>query len=159
MVEDPDTIDLDEPDTEYDTSTYQGFVDLMSVPELDEDDLELSVLQYKVWLAKLGGETFMTWEIRVLVDDPDVLHEPWFWLDYRVTKRTEDEMVLHLIDGNFPPLKEAPATKRGWEKVVRKYADDDALYIEDAAVLRRVKGDDLELFVGLVNLAILGEAM
>jgi len=158
-IEDLNKIEFDELDNEYDTSTYQGFVDQFRVPELDEDNIELFMLPYKVWLAKLGGETFMTWEIRVIVDDPDELQEPWFWMDYRVTKRGEDEMILHLIDDDFPPLKEAPKTKRGWEKVVRKYADDDALYLEEPVVMRRVKEDDVELFVGLVNLAVMGDAM
>ena len=156
MIGEADGAELDEYATEFDASTYEGFIDYFGHPNLDEDDLVFGALQYKGWLAKLGGETFLTWEIRGVVDQPDKLLEPWFWKDFRVTERAPDRIVLHLIDTSFPPLKEAPATKRDWEKVVRKYADDEALYEEDAIVLQRVKEDDIELFVELLNKALLG---
>lgn len=159
MIGEADGADLDQYETEFDASTYQGFTDFFGHPELDEDDLELGTLQYKGWLAKLGGETFLTWEGRGLVNQPDNLLEPWFSQDFRVTERAPDRIVLHLIDTKFPPLEEAPATKRGWEKVVRKYADDDALYYDDAIVLQRVKEDDIELFVELLNTALLGPVL
>jgi len=152
---DPDAINEDE--DEYDATTYREFVDLFESSALDEDALEIATFLYKGWLAKLGGEMFLTWEMRVVVDKPDQLFEPWFWQDFRVTERAADKIVLHLVDTEFPPLKEAPFTKRGWEKVVRKYADDDALYNEDALILRRVKEEDIELFTELVNHALMGQ--
>jgi len=139
-----------------DPSTYDEFVDLFGHPELDLEDFGLGLLQYKGWLVKLGGETFMTWELRTLFDNTDQLLEPWFWYDLRVTERTPDRMVLHLIDPDFPPLKEAPAERRAWEKVVKKHADNEKLYYEDEVVLERVKEDDLELFVELLSHALLG---
>ena len=66
---------------------------------------------------------------------------------------------MHLIDPKFPPLEEAPAERRAWEKVVKKYADDEALYYEEVIVFERVKEDDLPIFVGLLNYAVMGEAM
>jgi len=158
MIDASDAVDLDEVDEEeYDEMTYQGFIDLFESSALDEDKLEIATFLYKGWLAKLGGETFMTWENRALVDKPDQLLEPWFWQDFRVTERTADKIVLHLIDTEFPPLKEAPFTKRGWEKIVRKYADDDALYHDEVIVLRRVKEEDISLFTELVNYAVMGD--
>ena len=153
VIEESSSADLDD---EPDLSTYEGFVDFLEHPEIDNKDLEIGMLQYKGWLVKLGGEIFMTWELRSLVDNPEQLLEPWFWYDMRVTESTPDRLVLHLIDTEFPPLKEAPATRRGWEKVVRKYAEDDALYDEEAGVLQRVKEDDIETFVELLNMALLG---
>lgn len=152
LIQDSYSVDLGE----HDISTYQGFVDLFESPEFDDGELELGVMQYKGWLAKLGGETFLTWEIRVVVDKPEQLLEPWYWQDFRVTERTEDRMVWHLIDTAFPPLEEAPETKRGWEKVVRKYADDDALYYDETITLQRVKDGDIKLFAELVNRAAFG---
>lgn len=153
-----DAIDEDEVD-EDDAMTYQGFVDLFESLALDEDELKVGVFQYKSWLAKLGGETFMMWEMRVIMDKPEELPGPAYWYDFRVTEREQDKIVLHLVDTAFPPLKEAPATKRGWEKVIRKYADDDALYYDDPVVLRRVKEDDLDLFVELVNYSVWDDIM
>ena len=159
MIGEADGADLDQYEAEFDVSTYEGFIDFFGHPDLDESELELGTLQYKGWLAKLGGEIFLTWEGRGIVDQPDKLLEPWFSQDFRVTERAPDRIVLHLIDTDFPPLKEAPATKRDWEKVVRKYADDDALYHEDAIVLQRVKEDDIEFFVDLLNKALLGSIL
>jgi len=160
-IDTSDAIDLDavDPDAadEYDATTYQGFIDVFESPALDVDELEIATFLYKGWLAKLGGEMFFTWEMRVFLDDTDDLLEPWYWQDFRVTESTADKMVLHLIDTEFPPLKEAPATKRDWEKVVRKYADDDALYNEDGLILRRVKEEDVEFFAELVNYAVMGD--
>jgi len=155
-IEESSSADLDELEYEGDLSTYEGFVSFFEHPDLDEDDLEFAALQYKSWLAKLGGEYFMTWELRVVKDESAELLEPWFWQDFRVTERAPDRIVLHLIDTDFPPLKEAPETKRGWEKVVKKYADDEDLYEDEAIVLQRAKEDDMDLFVGLLYAALLG---
>lgn len=148
-----------EDEYEYDTSTYEGLVRFFDNPLVDEEDFEASALQYKSWLVKLGGEQFMTWELRVITDDPDDFLMPWYWQDFRVTERTADRMVMHLIDPKFPPLEEAPAERRAWEKVVKKYADDEDLYYEEDIVFERVKEDDLPIFVGLLNYAVMGEAM
>jgi hypothetical protein len=156
MIEESGSVDLDD---EPDISTYEGLTDFFANPNLGEDDFEIGLLQYKGWLVKLGGEVFLTWELRTVVENDEQLLQPWFWYDFRVTERAMDRIVLHLIDPDFPPLKEAPATRRGWEKVVRKYTDDDALYEESPIVLRRVKEDDFGLFVELLNKAVLGPMM
>jgi hypothetical protein len=148
-------------DLEYDgdLSTYDGFVDLFEHPEVDEDDFEFGTMQYKSWLVKLGGEKFMTWELRVVKDAEEQLLEPWYWQDFRVTEMTEDRLVLHLINPDFEPLEAAPMERRHWEKVVRKHADDEALYFEEEIVLQRVKLEDLELFIELQNHALWGPMM
>ena len=148
--------DLDD-DFDPDLSTYDGFTEVFAQPDIQEDDFEIGLLQYKGWLVKLGGEVFLTWELRTVVDNTDQLFKPWFWYDMRVTERTTDRIVLHFIDTEFPPLKEAPQTKQAWEKIVRKHADNDELYNDTATILYRVKEEDIELFTELLNSAVLGD--
>ena len=48
-------------------------------------------------------------------------------LDFRIDERSENRLVMRLIDPDYPPLKDAPNTKRAWEKVVRKHVE----FVED----------------------------
>lgn len=127
---------------EFDMSTYGGFMKVLSEASLDEDSVEVTVITYKAWLVRLAGETFFTWEWRGLPNDETRegtgVADPWYWLDLRIDETSEDRLVMRLIDPDFLPLKEAPNTKRAWEKVVRKHVDDQAMYMEDAAVFERV---------------------
>lgn len=160
-VELSDSADLDELDFELeyegDTSTYDGFVGLFEHLDVDEAVFEVGALQYKAWLVKLRGEHFMTWELRVVKDNSDQLLESWYWQDFRVTERAADRMVMHLIDPDFPQLKEAPAERRAWERVVKKHVDDDELYYDEDIVFERVREDDIDLFIELVGYAVSGE--
>ena len=130
----------------FDPQTYEEFVELLNSEDFDKNSVGTDVLVYKGWLAKLGGQTFLMWQVRGVPNDEDdqITLEPLFAFDMRVTERSADWMTLHLIDTEFEPLQEAPFTRRGWEKVVRKYADDDALYVEEPLRLRRVRQEDLE---------------
>ncbi len=154
---------IEEPvdDEAYDLSTYDGLVRWLDDGHARDDETPLATLLYKGWLTKIGGATFLTWEIRGLLnedrgDDAGLL-DPWFWWDFRVTEFGGNTLVLHLIDDEFPPLKEAPRTPRGWEKVIRKHARNEALYLENAARFRRVDSGHEELFGDLVGQALVGE--
>lgn len=156
VIEESGSGDLNDFEYEGDETTYDGFVGFFEHPEVDVEALEFGAIQYKGWLVKLGGETFITWELRVVADGAEELLKPWYWQDLRVTEVGPDRMVMHLIDDQFPPLQEAPKTRRDWEKVVRKNADNDELYEEGAVVFTRVKEDDLELFIELLNYSVWG---
>lgn len=145
---------------EFDMSTYSGFVKVMEESNLDAESFEITVVVYKSWLVKLGGETFFTWELRGLpipedLDDEErSLEDPWYWLDFRIDQKSRDRFAMRLIDPDFPPLKEAPHTKKGWEKVVRKHVDDESMYMEEPTVLMRVDAEDEELLSELVLYAM-----
>ena len=140
-------------------ATYDGFFDLLAQPDVSAEDLHIGVITYKGWLAKLGGERFMTWEIRGALETSEKqrLLDPWFWQDVRVSSIGENEMVLHLIDTAFEPLAEADKTKRAWERVIRKHAKNDELYYDEPAVLQRVRQDDRKAAADLVNQGLLGK--
>ncbi len=155
LMEQPDDDEL------YDFATYDGLVRWLADGRAQDEEVPLAAILYKAWLTKIGGETFMTWEIRGLPnedrDGEEGLLDPWWWWDFRVTASNGSAMVLHLLDDEFPPLKEAPRTRRGWEKVIRKHAQDDALYLENAMQLRRVDPEHEGLFGKLVSEAMVGE--
>ncbi len=146
---------------DYDMSTYDGVVRWLDDGGAKDEGTALAAIVYKGWLARIGGESFLTWEGRGVLNEeregPAGLLDPWFWWDFRVTEFTGGTMTLHLIDENFPPLKEAPRTRRGWEKVVRKHARSDALYFEDAVRYRRIDAGHEDLFGELVSEAFVGE--
>ncbi len=155
LVEQPEDDEL------YDLATYDGLVRWLADGRAQDEEVPLAAILYKAWLTKIGGETFMTWEIRGLPNE-DRSHDaglldPWWWWDFRVTGLDGDAMVLHLLDDDFPPLKEAPRTRRGWEKVIRKHAKDDALYLEDAASFRRVDPEHEDLLADLIAQTLVGE--
>ncbi len=143
---------------DLDAANYDDFFEMLAHPEVSDQDLEIGVITYKGWLAKLGGERFITMEIRGALEKSEErgLLDPWFWQDMRVTSVDENEMVLHLIDTEFEPLAEADKTKRAWERVVRKHAKNDELYYDEPAVLQRVKEDDLDAAAELINEGLLG---
>ncbi len=155
LMEQPDDDEL------YDLATYDGLVRWLADGRAQDEEVPLAAILYKAWLTKIGGETFMTWEIRGLPNE-DRSHDaglldPWWRWDFRVTGLDGDAMVLHLLDDDFPPLKEAPRTRRGWEKVIRKHAKDDALYLEDAASFRRVDPEHEDLLADLIAQTLVGE--
>ena len=132
----------------FDMSTYAGFMNVLDDISLDEDSFDIVVITYKAWLVRLAGKTFFTWEWRGLPNEPGEevpdLADPWYWIDLRIDEKDKNSIRMRLIDPEFPPLKAAPHTKKGWERVVRKHVDDEAMYLEDTVVLTRVAGEHEE---------------
>ena len=139
--------DADEELPDYDLSSYEDLIEFLREEDLEQDSIKFSLVVYKGWVTKLRGHQFLMLEWRGMLNDADdtVAHEPFFWMDFRVAGLTSDRMELQLIDPTFEPLTEAPRTRRGWEKVIRKHADNPDLYEEEAAILRRIDDDDNEL--------------
>jgi len=108
---------------------------------------------YKAWLKKLGGATFMTWEMAGgMRDDGSFL--PEYWIVFRMEKDGADRVVLHMLDAEYGGFGDFPKPDgydgnyakdmRGkFERVIRKNVDDEALY-EEVLELRRLAGDDLD---------------
>lgn len=144
--------EADEESPDYDLSNYEDVIRFIEDEDVDEDNIEFSVIVYKGWLTKIRGHQFLMLEWRGLVNEVEdkVSHEPFVWWDFRVAGLSEGRMELQLIDTTFEPLAEAPQTRRGWEKVVRKHVDNPDLYYEDTSVLRRVDSEDIETVSELI---------
>lgn len=135
---------------EFDMTTYAGFVKVLDEVGLRAEEFEIAVITYKVWLARIAGETFFTWELRGLPVPEEGGLEPWYWLDFRIDEKSGDRIAMRLIDPDFPPLREAPETKKGWERVVRKHVDNELMYLEDPTVFKRVDPEHEKLFMELI---------
>ena len=143
---DPEWYDPDE----FDMSTYAGFANVIDEGGLSDEDFEIGVVIHKSWLVKLGGEQFFTWELRGLPVPEESGFEPWYWMDFRIDEKQDKRIVMRKIDPEFPPLDEAPATKKAWEKVVRRHVDDPSMYMDKPIVLTRVHPEHEEMFSELV---------
>ncbi|RZV39103.1 MAG: hypothetical protein EX272_01405 [Chromatiales bacterium] len=112
---------------------------------------------YKAWLAKLGGEKFMTWEMAGGVNDEGSF-APEYWFVFRLEKTDANRFQLHLLDYEYAGFKDLPKPdgyegdyasdmRRKFERIIRKNADDEAMY-GDALELRRLDGEELDAAQG-----------
>ena len=124
-------------------------------------------LLQKVWLKKIGGVTFMTWESVGFHDGKD-LHLPEYWWVWKVDKAGVNEFRLSMINIEHDVFDDVDEldddrsnlerVRRQVERAIRKAADDPDLYIEEdgALVFRRVPDELLEatfeLFEEVVDL-------
>ncbi len=148
VVEEGSDADL----SDYDLEAYDGFVEALENEPLDSTGLEIGgMLSYKTWLSRMSGEYFMTLEMRGLVHE-DGSTDPLFTMDYRIINKTADEFSLKLLNEEYEALKEAPATTRAWEKVIRRNMDDDDLYTDGVTRFQRVRPEHIELIGGIPNM-------
>ena len=112
---------------------------------------------YKAWLSRLGGHRFMTWEpVGQIEDRKKFLPDAWFV--FRVKTETEDDFALAMIDGEYAGFDglieqeqenkdegdiDVWKARKRWERVIRKNAEDPALYEAPAYRFRRLP-DELE---------------
>jgi hypothetical protein len=107
---------------------------------------------FKVWLAKIRGQVFMTWEM-VGGFDEDGFEAPEIWYVFRVEKQGKDRIELFMVnadhetfegleepDGDYHGYNYPRDVRRKWERALRKVAkniDDEELYL-GPWVLQRV---------------------
>jgi hypothetical protein len=128
---------------------------------------------YKVWRVKLGGQQFMTWEPKGGFDkDHGFGWDVWFV--YRIDKANKDEFTLSMINSDydgfedpsvaekFAELKDQglpydprklKAARRAAEKVIRRNAVDDELYMDELKFYR-VQPEHYDLFELIEDLQI-----
>jgi hypothetical protein len=107
---------------------------------------------FKAWRSKHGGHWFLTMEpVAMVEDDSDKPFTQDFWFVYRIDKTSTDAFKLLMIDPEFAGFDGLPETRRGYEKVIRKHASDDELYISDRPVFERVKKEHVSLFTTFVE--------
>ncbi|MDH5621446.1 MAG: hypothetical protein OEY74_05135 [Gammaproteobacteria bacterium] len=136
-----DAVDLDD----YDFSTYAGYEKLASdYRESPQSFYADNVILYKAWLTKLGGVQFWTWEPKGMVDA--LTEDPEAWWVYRVQKENENTLSLRTVDGEADAFDDIKKTRRAYERVLKKHANDPEIYIddeEDQARLHRAEGEVL----------------
>lgn len=126
-----------------------------SALEGDDDVGVERLLPYKVWLKRLGGSTFMTWEPKNYIDEG--IKEADAWFVYRLLKHDSDRIELHPVNGDGSDLfDDIEETRRAYERVIKKHADNPELYVSEggeilALELQRVKDEHLGLIDDLLN--------
>jgi hypothetical protein len=141
----------------YDLTSYDGFIELASNELDDESPIYLEeIVVYKTWLKKLGGEVFMTWEPRIALDGG--IAKPDVWLVYKITKDGPDRLKMQMIDGESDLFDDVDKTRRAYEKVIRKNADNPELYgyseeesSEAFVTFARVQESEMNFFEGLLE--------
>jgi hypothetical protein len=139
----------------FDMTSYDGFVELAAAEPVDEGHVSIEQIQvYKAWLKKLGGELFMTWEPKMLLDDG--VAEPEVWFTYRIIKNGRDEFEMQPVNSESDLFDDVKETRRAYEKVIRRNADNPELYLESTdegmtTRLVRVQESELEFFENLLE--------
>jgi hypothetical protein len=83
--------------------------------------------------------------------------EPEVWFTYRVVKKGRDRIEMHYVDGESDLFDDVDETRRAYERVIRKNANNPELYLEEDGadvVLVRVQDAELELFEELLNIVV-----
>ena len=113
-----------------------------------------STIAFKVWLTKLGGEVFMTWE-PVGGMNRDGSFTPEYWFVFKVVKETESRISLYLVNSEYEGFADITKPedyegddypgdmRRTWERAIRKHVEDSELY-GDPWTLHRVPTEDVE---------------
>ena len=135
---------------DYDLSSYDGLARLMETESVGDDGATATeMVMYKVWMTKLGGVWFMTWEPKGLFGSEQFAPDAWFV--FRVDKPDSNTLVLSFCcDDEFFPddIKE---TRRAYERVIKKNAKNPEMYTEEPWVLRRVADEHIDFFEELAE--------
>lgn len=173
MVEIDHDEDLCAPETEGESPSNNysdSYAELVESLEADEagcfsaDEVEL----YKAWHSKFGGRAFMTWDDKGSFDD-EYGFMSVIWLGFRIDKLDADNFELRMIDLDFDPFDEIEAleeikdsdppydprklksAQRAVEKIIRRNADDDAMYADDPLLFQRVQPNHHDLFIDIID--------
>lgn len=106
--------------------TYEALIAEIGEQEPRSVDQERPVT-FKAWLTRLGKNKFMTWQplgFVLMEDDPDEM----FWYGFRIIKHAPDRFELRMIDSESELFEDVEETRRAYEKVIRKSADNLELY-------------------------------
>jgi hypothetical protein len=140
---------------EYDLSTYDGFVQMAATEIVDEDNISVQAVQtYKAWTKKLGGQVFMTWEPKLLADAEE---DDMVWFVYALSKDGPDKIKLRSVNGESELFKGVKASRRAYEKVIRKNVDNPDLFATYDGLslsLHRVQPDERDFFADLLEQVI-----
>ena len=153
----------------FDIDTSQDALRILESHEIGPGGITSpGTVAYKVWLKKLGGETFMTWE-PVGGFDTDGSHTPEVWMVFRVDKVDRNRVALYMVSGEHDAFDDlvkpkdyegdsyARDMRRKWERALKKVAkdvDDDELYAPPMTMRRLpedLMGKASELFQEVIS--------
>jgi len=150
-------VEGDNPDLpELDMSTYNGWVELAAADPVAEGYVSIeNIGVYKAWLKKLGGEVFMTWEPKMFLDEG--IPEPDTWITYHIMIKNHDRIELRYVNGESDLFDDVDETRRAYERVISKNANNPELYPEEGGadvVLVRVQETELGMIEDLLNILV-----
>jgi len=136
--------------------TPEGYAAALENLSIGKDGITArSVAIYKVWLAKIGGERFMTWEA-LGPADKDGRASPEMWFVFKVTKNDANQYELLMLSGESDLFDDIPMPKeydgddyasdmrRKFERVIKRNIDNEELYVEEPFVLYPLSEDAQE---------------
>ena len=100
---------------------------------------------HKAWLTALGGADFLTLEATGVFDEKAAFGTD-AWFVWRLARPNDAALELELVDYEFRGFKKIEKTRKAYEAVIRKHANDPDLTENDPLLLLRVPRHDLEFF-------------
>ena len=116
---------------------------LQDLPIGEDGITSRSTALYKAWLAKIGGERFMTWEM-VGASNKDGRIPPDYYLVFKVEQVSADEYKLFMLNGEFEGFGDIPTRKeyegddyvadyrRAYERIIKRNLNNEALMSDEA---------------------------
>ncbi len=148
-IEEGDEADL----SEYDLETYEDLVTLMKNEPVGDDGVTAtSMIMYKAWRTRLGGEWFMTWEPKGLFGEGDF--NPDYWVVLKFTKPDADTINLYLVNGDAKVFKDVKKTRRAYERVLKKNLESKDVISEEPLRLFRLQPEHLAFVEELASKVI-----
>lgn len=175
-----DEIDADDDESgeqENEWSFYDELVQAIDAAEAGCDPGEVgdTVLLFKAWRTRLGGQWFMTWE-PLGNYDPETGFADEIWYGMRVDKLDADRVRLRVLDADYDGFDSLEAldalqdqdtlpydervlrrARRAFERVVSRSVADDDLYLDDAWRMRRVAPEYHSDFADIFDDRVEGE--
>lgn len=134
--------------SDYDLDSYAGLAKLMENATVGDDGVTAtSMIMYKAWRTKLGGEWFMTWEPKGVFDEGKF--EPEAWWVFRIDRPDENTLSLYMVEDRL--FEDVEETRRAYERVIKKNARNADLYSDEPARLVRVMPEHLDFFQKLAR--------
>ena len=113
------------------------------------------LILYKVWMAKIGGQNFMTWELLGPADE-NGRESPEAWFVFKVSKSDAGRYELLMLNGESDVFDDIPTEKeydgddyagdmrRKFERAIKRNLDNEELYAEDPFILHPLSEDAQE---------------
>ena len=105
---------------------------------------------HKAWLTRLGRRDFLTLEITGVFNEKARFGAE-FWFVFRISRPNDNAIELDLVTSEFEGFEGIDETRKAFESVIRKEADNPELTIGDPMMLIRVPRHDLEFFAGSID--------